>query len=73
MFLESTPKQLTASQITSKFSSIQSSMQNAKNDFEFIKNWIVVSQDNTDYTDEDRQEVIVKLEELRTLAISLTE
>lgn len=48
-------------------------MQNAKTDFEFIKNWIVVSQDNTDYTDEDRQEVIVKLEELRTLAISLTE
>lgn len=48
-------------------------MQNAKTDFEFIKNWIVVSLDNTDYTDEDRQEVIVKLEELRTLAISLTE
>jgi len=73
MFLESTPKQLTASQISSKLSSIQSSMQNAKTDFEFIKNWIVVSLDNTDYTDEDRQEVIVKLEELRTLAISLTE
>jgi hypothetical protein len=48
-------------------------MKSAKNTFETIKGWLATSVDNPDYSEEDRQEVIARLGELRTLAISLTE
>jgi hypothetical protein len=73
MFLTTTDKQNTAIQIKSWIDACESNMNNAKNTFENIKSWLVVSVDNPDYTEEDRQEVIAKLTELRTLAISLTE
>jgi hypothetical protein len=48
-------------------------MESAKTTFESIKNWLEVAKDNPEYTPEDLQEVITKLEELRNFAISLTE
>jgi hypothetical protein len=73
MFLNNTDKQNTALQINSWINSCESNMNSAKNTFETIKNWLVASVDNPDYSEEDRQEIIDKLAELRTLAISLTE
>lgn len=72
-FLESTSKQTTAIYLNWKFQSIKYSMETAKQEFEFIKNWIINVQNNEDYSDEDKQEVINKLWELRQIAISLTE
>lgn len=73
MFLESTPKQLTAIQVKSWLESCRSHMNSAKNDFESVKSWLTSAVENTDYSEEDRAEVTTKLEELRSLAITLTE
>jgi hypothetical protein len=72
-FLDITPTQQTGIQINSWINSCESNMISAKSTFETIKNWLATSVDNPDYSEEDRQEVIARLGELRILAISLTE
>lgn len=72
-FLNITPTQQTGLQIKSWLDSCKSSMQSAKDTFESIKNWLEVVKNNPEYTPEDLQEVVTKLEELRNFAISLTE
>lgn len=72
-FLDITPTQQTGIQINSWLNSCKSNMESAKTTFESIKNWLEVVKDNPEYTPEDLQEVVIKLEELRNLAISLTE
>ena len=73
MFLTTTDKQNTAIQINSWINSCESNMNSAKSTFETIKNWLATSVDNPDYSEEDRQEVVARLGELKNLAISLTE
>ncbi len=41
--------------------SLLSSAQSAKSNYEQIMNWLEVSQDNTEYTEEDRQAVLTKV------------
>lgn len=72
-FLDITPTQQTGLQINSWLNSCKSNMESAKTTFESIKNWLDVAKDNPEYTPEDLQEVVTKLEELRNFAISLTE
>jgi ribulose 1,5-bisphosphate carboxylase large subunit-like protein len=72
-FLTSTEKQLTALQIKSWADSATSSMVSAKNSFESIKTWLVTVQDNPEYTEEEKAEVIAMTTSLRNLALSLTE
>lgn len=73
MFLTTTDKQNTAIQINSWINSCESNMNSAKSTFETIKNWLSTSVENPDYSEDDRQEVISRLVELKNLAISLTE
>lgn len=68
-----TDKQLTFIQIKSWADSATSSMQSAKNSFESIKTWLITVQDNPEYTNEEKAEVIAMTTELRNLALSLTE
>jgi hypothetical protein len=65
MFLESTPKQLTAIQVSNWLNSCETSMKQAKDSFESIKTWLIASSENEDYSDEDRAEVMQKLQELK--------
>jgi hypothetical protein len=73
MFLTSTDKQQTALQLKSWADSATASMQSAKNSFESIKTWLITVQDNPEYTNEEKVEVIAMTTSLRNLALSLTE
>lgn len=68
-----TDKQLTFIQLKSWADSATSSMHSAKSSVNSIKNWLVVTQDNPEYTNEEKAEVIAMTTELRNLALSLTE
>lgn len=48
-------------------------MENAKANFDYIKGWITMAQDNPDYDQEDIAEVVTEVGKLRDYAISLTE
>lgn len=62
-FLEITPQQQTGIQVNSWINSLLSSARSAKSNYEQIMNWLEVSQDNPEYTEEDRQAVITKVNE----------
>lgn len=62
MFLESTPKQLTAIQIKSWLDALNSNINSAKSNYNNISNWLTVSSENSDYTQEDFSEVLKELE-----------
>lgn len=63
MFLESTPKQLTAIQVKSWIDSLNSSIDSAKSNYDNIVNWLTVVESNEEYTTEDKIEVQTKLVE----------
>lgn len=68
-----TDKQLTFIQLKSWADNATSSMHSAKSSVNSIKNWLVVAQDNPEYSDEEKGEVVAMAIELKNLALSLTE
>lgn len=71
MFLESTPKQLTALQIKSWIDGMNSWIDKAKANYDSLTNWLGTSTDNPDYSEEDRLEVISKMMESVSKASAL--
>jgi len=63
MFLEATPKQLTAIQVKSWIDSLNSSIDSAKINYDNIINWLTVIELNEEYTPDDKIEVQDKLVE----------
>lgn len=61
MFLESTPKQLTAIQIKSWLESLNSNIESAKSNYDNIVNWLWTIESNEEYSEEDKLEVMQKL------------
>ncbi len=71
MFLETTPKQLTALQIKSWIDGLDSWIENAKANYDSLTNWLGTSVDNPDYSEQDRLEVMAKMGEAMAKAIAL--
>jgi hypothetical protein len=70
-FLDITSQQRTGVQINSWLNSLNLNIDLAKEQYNNITNWLWIINDNTDYTEEDKQAVVIKLQEAITKIESL--
>lgn len=61
MFLESTPKQLTAIQVNNWINALNAGIDSAKTNYDNITNWLSTVESNEEYSAEDKAEVVAKL------------
>lgn len=61
MFLESTPKQLTAIQVNNWINALNSGIDSAKINYDNLTNWLATVESNEEYSLEDKEEVVAKL------------
>lgn len=61
MFLESTPKQLTAIQVNNWINALNAGIDSAKTNYDNITNWLSTVESNEEYSAEDKTEVVAKL------------